>query len=100
MGLIQTPPAVVASTLAVWPVSFMLKLPVLWFASCVIVPTSSFQPQITVTGRGLQGGPCSKLEFGRLGTVTAPATPITVPAAMATEPRAARNDDRAIAVRL
>ncbi len=64
MGLMQTPPAVVASTLVPEALlSFMLKLPVLWIVSWVIVPTRPFQPQMAVAGRGLQGGPCSNVRI-------------------------------------
>ena len=68
IGLMQTPPAVVASTLVPESLfSFMLKLPVWWIVSWVIVPTRSFQPQMAVGGSGGQGvaASSSKLDSGR-----------------------------------
>jgi hypothetical protein len=95
----QTPPAVVASTLVPEALfSFMLKLPVLWIVSWVIVPTRSFQPQMAVAGRGLQGGPCSKDGFGRLGTMIAAASPTTTRSEAVTNPRVTPSLRRVICV--
>jgi hypothetical protein len=103
MGLMQTPLAVVASTLVPVLVSCMLYVPVTWSVSCFIeVGDSSFQPQIVVRGSGGQGVDAlsSKLGFGRVVRKTvAPATPTTMRAAAAAEARAAESHDRAITVR-